>query len=207
MIDYDDELPPVIGERYRDALIQITGTTQGMTQMAKSNARFKAPAATGVPQSLDEVNHAIAQIGIAQRERDRIQADMNDALATRRQAFEAQAQPFADQIKQLTAGVQLWCESHRAELTQNGKTKTAKLASGEISWRTRPPSVSVRGVELVLEALKALGLGRFVRVKEEVNKEAILLEPEVAMQVRGISISQGEDFVVKPWDTDLGEVA
>lgn len=175
--------------------------------MAKSKARIKATAAIGVPQTLEEVNRDIAEIGIAQRERDRIQADMNDSLAAVREGWEVQAAPHAARIKELTAGVQLWCEAHRADLTQSGKVKTAKLASGEVSWRTRPPSVVVRGAELVIEAFKSLGLDRFVRTKEEVNKEAVLLEPEVAKQVRGLTISQGEDFVIKPWDTQLEQVA
>lgn len=209
MVDLDDdELPPVIGERYRDVLFEITGVTdRGLNEMAKRNARIKAAAAVGVPQTLEECNRAIAEIGVAQRERDRIQADMNDSLAATREAWEAQAKPFADRIKELTAGVQLYCEAHRAELTQAGKTKTARLAAGEVSWRMRPPSVVVRGVDVVIDALKRLGLGRFVRTKEEVNKEAILAEPEVAKQVKGLTISQGEDFVIKPWDTELEQVA
>lgn len=176
--------------------------------MAKSKSvRIKAAAAVGVPQTLDEVNLAIAQIGIAQRERDRISADMNDSLAATREAWETQAAPHAARIKELTAGVQLYCEAHRDELTQHGKTKTARLAAGEVSWRMRPPSVAVRGLELVIEGLKRLGLDRFVRTKEEINKEAVLAEPEVADQVKGLSVNQGEDFIVKPWDTELEQVA
>lgn len=176
--------------------------------MARNNSvRIKAAAAVGVPQSLDEVNNAIAEIGVAQRERDRIAADMNDSLAATREAWEAQAAPYAARIKELTASVQLYCEAHRDELTQHGKTKTARLAAGEVSWRLRPPSVAVRGVELVIDAFKRLGLNRFVRVKEELNKEAVLAEPEIADQVKGLSVSQGEDFVIKPWDTQLEQVA
>jgi phage host-nuclease inhibitor protein Gam len=208
VIDDDDEMPPVIGEKYRDLLFAITGQPdKELIDMSKTKVRIKAAAAIGVPQTLAEVNRDIAAIGIAQRERDRIRADMNDALAAQREMWEAQARPYADQIKELTSGVQLYCEANRSNLTQNGKVKTAKLASGEVSWRTRPPSVTVRGAELVIEALKTLGLARFVRIKEEVNKEAILAEPEVAQQVRGVTISQGEDFVVKPWDTELEQVA
>lgn len=202
----DDDIAPVIGERYRDVLLAITGRTYELEQdMAK--ARVKAPAMVDVPQTLDDVNRAIAEIGIAQRERDRIQADMNDALAATREGFEAQAAPYAARIKELTAGVQLWCEANRARLTDGGKTKTAKLAAGEVSWRMRPPSVVVRGVDVVLEGLKRLGLNRFIRTKEEINKDAVLAEPEIADQVKGLSVTQGEDFIVKPWDTDLEQVA
>lgn len=170
-------------------------------------ARIKSAAAIGVPQTAAEVDRAIAEIGICQRERDRIQADMNDALAAQREAWESQAKPYADRIKELTSGVQLYCEAHRDELTQHGKTKTARLSAGEVSWRMRPPSVRVTGAEAVIEALKRLDLARFVRTKEEVNKEAVLAEPEIADRVKGLAVIQGEDFIVKPWDTELEQVA
>ncbi|MCK7581828.1 MAG: host-nuclease inhibitor Gam family protein [Chromatiales bacterium] len=102
-----------------------------------------------MPQDKDAVVEAIAAIGRHQRERERIQAAMNDTLAEVRQGFETQAAPHAEAIKGLSAGVQTWCEANRDRLTQEGKVKTARLASGEIRWRTRPPSVSVQAVETV----------------------------------------------------------
>lgn len=169
--------------------------------------RIKTEAAGWVPQSREEVTAAIAEIGCAQRERQRIQTAMNDEIAGIKQRYEEQAKPQADVIAQLTHGVQLWCEAHRAELTQGGRTKTANLASGEVRWRMRPPSVVVRGADLVIEVLRQLGLGRFLREKVEINREAILAEPDAVAGVRGIAIVQKEDFVVVPFETELEEVA
>jgi hypothetical protein len=53
-----------------------------------------------------------------------------------------------------------------------------------VLWRIRPPSVAIRGAEAVIAHAQALGLAKFVRTKEEVNKEAILNEPD---QVRGVA--------------------
>ena len=96
-------------------------------------------------------------------------------------------------------GVQAYCEAHREELC--GKGKTANLVTGEVSWRLRPPSVSIRGVDTVLETLLRMGLGRFVRVKNEPNKEAMLNEPEAVRGIAGINIVTGvEDFVIVPFE-------
>lgn len=160
-----------------------------------------------VPQCREDVVSAIAEIGRLQRERDRIQAEMNDELSRVRERFEEMAHPYAEKIRQLSAGVQVWCEANRAELTVQGKTKTVNLSSGEVKWRMRPPKVVLRGVEMVLESLRLRGLERFIRVKEEINKEAILAEPEAVSQVKGISIARGEDFVIIPFETKLEEVA
>ncbi len=176
--------------------------------MSKKNTRIKTEAARyKVPQSHDECVEAIAQIGRLQRERARIEAAMNDDLAAIRQAYEEQAKPLGDEIRQLTDGVQTFCEANRDRLTQGGKVKFARLASGEIKWRMRPPKVSLRGIDNIIEACKRLGLTRFLRVKEEVNKDAMLAEPEVAQGLTGVNISQGEDFVVVPFETELEEVA
>ncbi len=175
---------------------------------AKATRRIKSAAAEfAIPQSRDDVATFIAGIGIAQRERDRIEADMNDALAKLRATYEAQAKPYADEITERTRGVQAWCEANRDTLTQSGKVKSHTFASGEVKWRMRPPSVVIRAADVVIDALKSLGLGRFVRTKEEVNREAILADPEAIAAVKGITISQKEDFVVTPWDTRLEQVA
>jgi len=168
--------------------------------------RIKRDAARFVPQHREECVRAVKEIGEAQRERTRIETAMNDEIAAIKTRYEEQARPYAEQIRELTQGVQTYCEAHRDELL-TGKAKTVNLASGEVKWRTRPPRVSVRNVTGVIEALKRLKLKRFIRIKEEINKEAILEEPETVAGVKGISITQREDFVIVPFETELEEVA
>lgn len=176
--------------------------------MSRPVARIKQDAAAfRVPQHRDEVIEAIAEIGRRQRERTRLETAMNDDLAQVREAWEKQAAPHLDAIKELSRGVQLWCEVHRDQLTQGGKVKFARLASGEIKWRMTPPKVVIRAVENVVEYLKKAGLNHLVRTKEEPNKEAILLDPAAVQGIKGITISQKEDFVIVPFETDLEEIA
>jgi len=169
--------------------------------------RLKSPAvAVNVPQNRDSAAAAVAEIGTLNRQLARAEADMNDELAVVKARWEAAADPLRAQIAALTQGVQTWAEANRDSLTQGGKVKTAALATGELVWRLRPPSVRVTGAEAVLDALRRLGLARFIREKEEVNKEAILNEPAAVAHVPGIAISQGEDFVVVPFEAELAEV-
>ena len=172
-----------------------------------STSRIRNEAADyPVPQNREQAADLIAQVGQHQRERARIEAAMNDELAEIRQRYEAEAQPHADAIRAISQGVQVWAEANRETLTR-GKTKTVRLASGELNWRTRPPRVVVRGVEAVLDAFRQLSLTRFIRIKEEVNKEAVLADPAAVAAIKGVSINQGEDFVIKPFETELEEVA
>lgn len=174
--------------------------------MAAARKRIKTDAIEYVCMSREEANAAVAQIGNLQRERETIQTAMNSEIATITDSYEERAHPLGETIKMLSRGVQAWAEVHRTDLLKGGG-KTVKLASGKLSWRTRPPSVAVRGAALVIAALKRLGLRRFIRSKEEVDKEAILKEPAAVVDVKGISIDQGEDFVIVPIETELEEIA
>ena len=170
--------------------------------------RLKAEAVAVTFSNPFEVNAAIERIGHAQRERDLIETAMNAELAEIRARYEDQAAPHAEVIKVLRHAVQVYCEGNRADLTRGGK-KTYAFAAGEVSWRTRPPKVTVRGEGIVIATLKKLGLGRWIRTKEELDKNAILADPEAAALVEGVaglSISQGEDFVIKPFETKIEEV-
>lgn len=61
----------------------------------------------------------------------------------------------------------------------------------------------MRGADSVIEMLKRLGLTEFVRTKEEVNKEAILNQPDKVRGVAGLNVITGvEDFVITPFEQE-----
>jgi phage host-nuclease inhibitor protein Gam len=143
-----------------------------------------------------------------QRALANIEAGMNTALADVKTHFEGQAKPFHDTIEELTEGLKMWAEANRSALTGDGKTKTVDLGTGKVLWRLRPPSVRIAKAvaDTLVETLKALGLSRFIRTKEEVNRDAMQAEPDVAGKVSGITIgSAGEDFVVEPFGAELAD--
>lgn len=171
--------------------------------MAAKKTRLKQPALTAVPQTHDDCAADINKIGRLNREITVTQAAMNDEIAAVTDRYTAEFTPLQEQIKSLSAGVQSFCETNRDELTLNGKVKTGQFITGTVQWRQKPPSVAARGVEAVIEALKQFGLSRFVRVKEELNKEAILNEPTAVAGIAGLSIKSGvEDFVIQPFEQE-----
>lgn len=166
-----------------------------------TKTRLKTKAQIDVPQSRDEAAQYIRQIGDLQRRMLREQAEMNDAIAHLTETYQPRLDAVKRDIGDRQEGLQAWCEANRNELTNGGKVKTANLVTGEIQWRQRPPSVSVRGADSVIEALMGFGLGRFVRIKSEINKEAILNEPDAVKGVAGLTVITGvEDFVVTPFE-------
>ncbi|HCQ8912032.1 TPA: host-nuclease inhibitor Gam family protein, partial [Escherichia coli] len=173
--------------------------------MAKPAKRIKSAAAAYVPQNRDAVITDIKRIGDLQREASRLETEMNDAIAEITEKFAARIAPLKSDIETLSKGVQGWCEANRDELTNGGKVKTANLVTGDVSWRVRPPSVSIRGMDAVMETLERLGLQRFIRTKQEINKEAILNEPGAVAGVAGITVKSGiEDFSIIPFEQEAG---
>ncbi|MFA5825831.1 MAG: host-nuclease inhibitor Gam family protein [Gallionellaceae bacterium] len=163
---------------------------------------MKAKAQINVPQNKGEAAADIKQIGDLQRQITRTQTEMNDAIAHITATYQPVMEALCKQVDPLRAGVQAFCEANRVELC--GKGKTANLVTGEVQWRQRPPSVTLKAVETVIKTLRRLRLKRFVRVKMEVNKEAILLEPDAVKDVLGITVVTGvEDFVITPFEQEV----
>lgn len=170
-----------------------------MTTAVKT--RVKKPANLINLNSIEETQSAIKEMGDIQREFLRKTTKMNDEIALITENYAGDLEDLKGRVDELQTGIQAFCESRRFDLTQNGKMKTVKFTTGEVSWRQRPPSVSVRGTDGVLEMLERMGLNKFIRQKQEVNKDAILNEPDEVKGIAGITVKTGiEDFVVKPFE-------
>ena len=152
-----------------------------------------------VPQSHIDVQTAISSLGNVSRQLTRVEADMNDAIARITEAQAEKIEALRQHRAALQTGIQTWCEAHRLQIC--GKNKYADLVTGEVAWRQRPPSVTVRNADAVINQLGELGLTQFVRVKHEINKEAILAAPEQVQGIKGLQVSTGvEDFVITPFE-------
>jgi phage host-nuclease inhibitor protein Gam len=170
-----------------------------MSKSPKSKTKAGAPA----PQSREEAASYVRRIGENARMIARFQAEMNDAIARLKEDAENAAAPRAAEIEQWTEGLRAWCDANRAALTDNGKRKFADLGTGKVEWRKSPPKVMIRDAAAVLAAIKELGLP-FIRPKEEIDKEAMLADPDNARLVPGVTIgSEGEFFAVEPFEAEL----
>lgn len=173
-----------------------------MTRVTKTKS-VAAPAA----QSREEVESLIESIGIQQRELQRQEADLGDRLAEAKRDAETRALPLKESIADAQDRISRWCEANRAELTKGGKTKTVEFTTGAVSWRLRPPRVTVRGGEqAVIDWLQKNLAGRFIRTKLELDKEALRSTPEMVPSIPGVKVgSAGEDFIVEPFAGQLVE--
>jgi phage host-nuclease inhibitor protein Gam len=170
--------------------------------------KIKARAAERVPQNKDEAVAYIKMIGDLQRERQRLRNDMDDRITAIREECQRLLTPIEEEITSISSGVHTWAEANRDRLTNCGRVKTANLLTGELRWRTTPPACKLVRTKEAIEEIKQRGLaGLFLRVKEDVNKEAILANPAAVEGCKFIEITQTEEFVIVPFETSLEEVA
>jgi len=171
-------------------------------------AKAKSKAMARVPQSREDVVAAVGRIGTLRREVTSRKSAANEQMRVIGEKVEEALAPLVAELAEHEQGVQAYCEAHRLTLTAEGRVKFHDFGTGRISWRLRPPKVGIRGVEAVIEGCKRLGLTRFLRVKEELNKDAMLADADNARMIAGVSISsEGEDFVVEPVELDTAVAA
>jgi phage host-nuclease inhibitor protein Gam len=164
-----------------------------------SKKKLKAQALPQLTRA--EVEEKIGAIAIEQAKVTKLQADADRRIAQiQQQLAEALVVPNAF----IAANVDLvlrWADANRADLCAKD-SKTVKFATGEVAWRLDPPSVSVpkkpEKLKAIVKALLKKKLRRFVRVKFELDKEAILKEPEKIAGVEGLTINQAETISLKP---------
>jgi len=174
-----------------------------------TTAKKKKPMAISrVPQSRHDAVWAVGRIGELRRAIAAQKALADRVITLAGEKFEADTNMMRTELEEHERGVQAWCEANRMNLTNNDKVKFHDFGTGTIRWRSLPASVSIRGAEAVLEALKELGLKSFIRQKEEINKEAMLNDPDKARTVAGVTIkSEGEVFAIEPLELNVSSTA
>ena len=179
--------------------------------MAKKTSKRTAPVAE-VVRSQDELETAISRLGEFQRQKRELEADYGRDIAKLKEDLGKNAGTLNDKIIAVSMGIKNYADKNRARLFSDD-SKTAKFAVGVISYRDKPDAVSLpkNAANKIMMALKLFeafaGLAEkfqsaFLRLKVEVNKEAILKQREIAeekLQETGVKIKPGkEQFYIKP---------
>lgn len=150
-------------------------------------------------KTIAELQAAFVMLGKLERRRADKAAKLQAKLAALQAKHEQEAAADNGEIRRLQADIAAYAERHRATLTDSGKSKTVKIGNGCLKWRKQPAKVDVTGdPTAILAALKRRKLTRFIRVKEELNKAAILKEADaIKTPIAGLSIIEsGETLTI-----------
>ena len=159
----------------------------------------KAKKIAPVAKNLEQADEFLSEMGQAQQAIDDINAELTAEVEKLKKEAAAKAKIEQDKIDDLLEGLFAFAHPRKAELTAGGPSKTVHMPSGgELRWRTTPSKVNISNTEKVLATLKSLGLRRFIRQTPTIDKEAMLKEPQVAVEIPGVTITQIDMFVAAP---------
>ncbi len=123
----------------------------------------------GQLQTWDDVDQALKQIKEIDRDLAGIEAAQNEAIDRCKAEAKQQAAPLMTRKAGLELAIKDYAEANRADF---GDTKSKELTFGVLSFR-KSTSLVVKKVGDTLQALKSLGLHGCIRVKEELDKDAL----------------------------------
>lgn len=144
--------------------------------------------------SWEEVNESFKKLAELQVLKRELEGKQTLAINEIKSDFARKAGQISDEIKELEKNISLFAESHREEFA---KKRSKKLPFGTISFRLTKRIVC-GGVESAIKALKALNLDSFLRVKEELDKEALLELDESVLTKAGITIKREDKITIEP---------
>jgi phage host-nuclease inhibitor protein Gam len=170
-------------------------------------------------KSTTDLSEGVALIASLRRERDTIAAELNERISELGVKLAEAVEPFDRKIAHLASGVKYFADQNKAKLLE-GESKTIKLPTGQLSYRSQPVSVKTKSstkiVDKILEendmsewwAKIVIKLSKvFLRVKLELDKDACLKNKSFAKEKLGIEFNEtDEKFYIKPAEMDEIEV-
>ena len=130
-------------------------------------------------ESLDDVNLALRDIGLAEKELEAIDNEANKQIAEIKTETAKKGEKLRLRIQDLSAKIAAFAEYNKADLFKDNKS--VELSFGKFGWR-KTTKISVK--KTTLELLKKMNLFSCIRTKEEPDKNAMAeLTDEALLQV------------------------
>lgn len=158
--------------------------------------------------SFDDADKILMELGSIQAKIAEEEARLNRIEQEARQEFKQRTEAIYARKEELERILEEFCVRNKYEFE---KIRTRELVHGIIGFRTNPPKVALLNrkynVNTVIELLKKLKMSRFIRVKEDIDKESIISEylakeiDDVKLASVGLKIDQAETFICEPkWE-------
>ena len=161
--------------------------------------RTKVTAPALVIRDRAELDLVVGDIARLKTEEAALTAEMNEEITAIRSRFEERLTEITADLTLRTTAVANWSSANVQEFENK---KSLDTIHGVIGWRTTTPALkTLKGWtwDRVLEKLATSGLDRFIRIKSEVDKQALLIERETLdLAPLGVQVVQEETFFVDP---------
>lgn len=123
---------------------------------------------TGKINSLEDANLVLKEIGLLERELEGIDAEAHKAIAEIKATAVKKGESIRKRIADNSALLGAYAEYNKSDLFK--EKKSVVLSFGQFGYR-KSTSISIK--KTTLELLKKLKLNKYIRLKEEVDREAM----------------------------------
>ncbi|MBF0370678.1 MAG: host-nuclease inhibitor Gam family protein [Magnetococcales bacterium] len=171
-----------------------------------SRKRIK-PKSPVIVRDLEHANQVLGEIAHLKRNISAIETDMNQSIDRIKAAAEAFAAPRRSRLDALTAGLTAFAEYHKEGLFK--KKRSVDLAFGHLGFR-RSSEIKPKPRSkwaLILNRIKELGYRDAIRIREDVNREALRDWPEERLAMVGARRMDKDLFWFELKEEGLGEGA
>lgn len=159
--------------------------------------------------SFDDVDKYIKEYAENERFIKTKEVEMNAEIDAVKAKYSEATKDAVSRKQVIESSIEAFCMTRAEDF---GKLKSKTLTHGKVFFRTNPPKVlqlsKKYSVETTIELLKALFKNKFIRQKEEINKEALLADyaakkiDDKKLAGVGLRIDQGESFGMEiNWDS------
>ncbi|MDP4176289.1 MAG: host-nuclease inhibitor Gam family protein [Bacteroidota bacterium] len=148
-----------------------------------------------------DVNYALKMIATQKAYIAKKEAEMNDKIYIIKEKYEEETIDAQREVDNLTTDVEAYCIKNKTDFE---KSRSRVLGFGTVGFRNNPPKVTTLNrkynLKTSLELVKRLFKKKYVRTKEELDKEAILADyaaktlDDKKLAGVGLKIDQDETF-------------
>lgn len=143
----------------------------------------------------DEVNLAMKELGELTIKKQKIEGEQTLKINEIKAEYQVKAGDLVNQIKEIEKNIERFSEQNKSDFL---KSRSKKLSFGTISYRMTK-RVVCKYVETAINALKSLNMDFCLRIKEELNKDALIeVEDKSLLQKAGISVVPEDKIRIEP---------
>ena len=149
---------------------------------------------TLVPASIVEADNLLGKLGRTQDEINKIENNLQKEIDKLKAEALEKLQPLEVQLDKQMNKLFTFANPRKLRLTIAARSVT--LSMGTFGWRMTTPRIEMnKSDEEMIKFLKKTGNAKFIRIKEEIDRQALLAERP---RIFGIDYVQNDEFYAIP---------
>ena len=153
--------------------------------------------------SFDQVSDQLSALAIWKNKIAEKEVAMNKTIDAVKKRFDKQTRDLREEIKSAEEDIEAFCLKNKGDFE---KARSKDFPHGIIGFRNNPPKVEVVNrkytLKTAIELIKRVYEQKYLRVKEELNKDEILADyankkiDDSALAGVGLRVNQDESFYI-----------